>query len=173
MAASTASAAPPDLGGKTLEQTFTELLPAIGKPDNNAQQRWQDICFAIGAPGNEKLRTEACTLMDAKLDAKTPKPARLWFLAQLQRIGNEESVEGIAGVLDDKDDEVREAAVRLNVRGGRHNLMDGPFTEAKEFVGGFFLLDCGTREQAVQLAGACPAAEWATIEVREVGPCYE
>jgi hypothetical protein len=68
---------------------------------------------------------------------------------------------------------LREAAVRLNVRGGRQNLMDGPFTEAKELVGGFFLLDCGTREQALQLAGECPAAEWATIEVREVGPCYE
>jgi hypothetical protein len=68
---------------------------------------------------------------------------------------------------------LREAAVRLNVRGGRPRLMDGPFTEAKELVGGFFLLDCGTREQALQFAGECPAAEWATIEVREVGPCYE
>lgn len=68
---------------------------------------------------------------------------------------------------------LREAAVRLNVRGGRQTLIDGPFIEAKELVGGFFLLDCGTREQALQLAGECPAAEWATIEVREVGPCYE
>ncbi len=112
LCASTANAAPPDLGGKTLEQTFTELLPAIGKPDNAAQQKWQDICFAIGAPGNEKLRAEACTLMAAKLDEKTPKPARLWLLAQLQRIGNEESVEGVAAVLTDSDHEVREAAVR-------------------------------------------------------------
>jgi len=108
----TAQAAPPDLKGKTLEATFTELLPAIGKPDNAAQQRWQDICFALGAPGNEKLRVEACTLMAAKLDDKTPKPARLWLLAQLQRIGNEESVEALAAVLDDPDHEVREAAVR-------------------------------------------------------------
>jgi hypothetical protein len=68
---------------------------------------------------------------------------------------------------------LREAAVRLNVHGGRQELTDGPFTEAKEFIGGFFLLDCGTREQALQLAGECPAAEWATIEVREVGTCYE
>ena len=41
------------------------------------------------------------------------------------------------------------------------------------FVGGFFLLDCETREQALSHAAECPAAEWATIEVREVGPCYE
>jgi len=68
---------------------------------------------------------------------------------------------------------LREAAVRLNVRGGRPSVVDGPFTEAKEFIGGFFLLDCGTRAEALSLAGECPAAEWASIEVREVGPCYE
>jgi len=107
-----APAAPPDLKGKTLEATFTELLPGIGKPDNAAQQRWQEICFTLGAPGNEKLREEACKLMAANLDEKTPKPARLWLLAQLQRIGNEESVDAIAAVLDDPDHEVRESAVR-------------------------------------------------------------
>lgn len=68
---------------------------------------------------------------------------------------------------------LREAAVRLNVHAGKPKVIDGPFTEAKEFIGGFFLLDCGTREQALSLAGECPAAEWASIEVREVGPCYE
>ncbi|MCE9564796.1 MAG: HEAT repeat domain-containing protein [Planctomycetes bacterium] len=117
LCASTANAAPPDLKSKTLAETFTELLPGLGKGDNNAKdspgQKWQDICFAIGAPGNEKLRTEACTLMAAKLDDKTPKSARLWLLAQLQRIGNEESVEGVAGVLVDPDAELREAAVRV------------------------------------------------------------
>ena len=39
-------------------------------------------------------------------------------------------------------------------------------------VGGFFLLDCETREEAVAIAKQCPAAEWATVEVRAVGPCY-
>jgi hypothetical protein len=68
---------------------------------------------------------------------------------------------------------LRSEAVRLSVHEGRKMVVDGPFTEAKEFVGGFFLLDCPTREQALGLASECPAAEWATIEVREVGPCYE
>ena len=40
-------------------------------------------------------------------------------------------------------------------------------------VGGFFLVKCATRAEALDLAGACPAAAWATIEVREVGPCHE
>jgi hypothetical protein len=68
---------------------------------------------------------------------------------------------------------LRSAAARLSIRAGRESVVDGPFTESKEFIGGFFLLECGTREQALRLAAECPAAEWATIEVREVGPCYE
>jgi hypothetical protein len=62
--------------------------------------------------------------------------------------------------------------VRVQVREGRQRLVDGPFAEAKEMIGGFFLLDVATREEAVAIAAACPAAEWATIEVREVGPCW-
>ncbi len=60
---------------------------------------------------------------------------------------------------------------RVQVNGGKQRVVDGPFAEAKELVGGFFLLDVATREQAVALAAECPAAEWASIEVREVGPC--
>lgn len=64
------------------------------------------------------------------------------------------------------------AAMRLSKRDGKTQLLDGPFTEAKEMVGGYFLLD--TEDAAVALAWAekCPAAEWATVEIRGVGPCY-
>ena len=63
-------------------------------------------------------------------------------------------------------------AVRVQVREGRRSLVDGPFAEAKEMIGGFFLLDCATREEALAIARRCPAAEWATVEVRETAPCY-
>ena len=63
-------------------------------------------------------------------------------------------------------------AVRVRVRDGRRVLTDGPFAEAKEMVGGYFLLTCETRDQAVAIAAACPAAQWATVEVRELGPCF-
>jgi hypothetical protein len=63
--------------------------------------------------------------------------------------------------------------VRITVRGGKRIVADGPFAESKEMVGGFFLLDCPTKEQAVAIAGECPATEWATVEVREVGTCYD
>lgn len=62
--------------------------------------------------------------------------------------------------------------VRLRVRDGRRTLVDGPFAEAKEMIGGFFLLTCDDREQALALAAECPAAQWATVEVRELGPCF-
>ena len=61
---------------------------------------------------------------------------------------------------------------KVSMSGGKVSVTDGPFTETKEVVGGFFLLDC-TREQALAAATECPAAEYATIEVREVGPCWE
>ena len=64
-------------------------------------------------------------------------------------------------------------AVRVTVRHGTPTLVDGPFAEAKEMVGGFFFLTCTTQAEAVAIAAACPAAEWATVEVREAGPCYE
>ena len=62
---------------------------------------------------------------------------------------------------------------RLTVRGGKSAVVDGPFTEAKEMIGGFFLLNVGTRAAALECAAQCPAAQWATIEVRETGPCYD
>jgi hypothetical protein len=49
--------------------------------------------------------------------------------------------------------------------------VDGPFAEAKEIIGGFFHLDVATRDDALAIARECPASEYATVEVREVGPC--
>jgi len=64
-------------------------------------------------------------------------------------------------------------AVRVEIRNGGKSVIDGPFTECKEIIGGFFLIDCATKAEAVAIAGECPAAEWSTVEVREVGRCWE
>jgi hypothetical protein len=58
--------------------------------------------------------------------------------------------------------------VRIAARRGKRAVVDGPFAEAKEIVGGFFLLDCASREQAIAIASECPATTWGTVEVREV-----
>lgn len=64
-------------------------------------------------------------------------------------------------------------AVRVQVRDGEQRLIDGPFAEAKEMVGGFYLLNCGTEKEAIAIAAACPAAQWCTVEVRRLAPCFE
>ena len=61
---------------------------------------------------------------------------------------------------------------RVRVQGQQSTVVDGPFAEAKEMIGGFLLLTCNSREQAVAIARECPAAEWAQVEVRELGPCF-
>ncbi|MGA9423409.1 MAG: YciI family protein [Rhodanobacteraceae bacterium] len=63
--------------------------------------------------------------------------------------------------------------VRVEVRAGKRRMLDGPFAETKEMVGGYFLIDCASRDEAAAIAAECPAAEWATVEVREVGTCYQ
>ena len=63
-------------------------------------------------------------------------------------------------------------ATRVTARSGRQQILDGPFAEAKEMVGGFFLVDCATQAEAVEIARQCPAAAWCTVEVRAMGPCY-
>jgi hypothetical protein len=85
------------------------------------------------------------------------------FAGELKQRGVLKAVESLTSQTD---------ATRVKVSAGRVQVLDGPFAEAKEMVGGFFLLDCATREEAVAIAGQCPAAEWATVEVRSLGPCY-
>src|SRR3546814_7655517 len=60
-------------------------------------------------------------------------------------------------------------ATRIESRNGKRAVVDGPFSEAKEMIGGFFLLDCQSHDEALAIAAECPAAEWATVEIRETG----
>lgn len=62
--------------------------------------------------------------------------------------------------------------VRVRIRDGQTAVLDGPFTESKEMVGGFFLVDVSTKEEAIEIATQCPAATFATVEVREIAPCH-
>lgn len=65
-----------------------------------------------------------------------------------------------------------ESAVRVTVPAGKARIVDGPFAEAKEMVGGFFMVNVVSRDEAIALAAECPAAEWATVEVRALAPCF-
>ena len=65
------------------------------------------------------------------------------------------------------------SASRLQVRAGKPHVVDGPFLETKEMIGGFFLVDCATQQEAIAIAGECPAAEWLTVEIRGLAACFE
>ena len=51
-------------------------------------------------------------------------------------------------------------------RGGTSVITDGPFVETKEAVGGFDIIECGSMEEAVEIASNHPVAQFGTIEVR-------
>ena len=57
---------------------------------------------------------------------------------------------------------------RVSFTGGRPSVTDGPFTESKELIGGYWLIQAKSKEEAVQWASRCPAADGDVIEVRQV-----
>jgi hypothetical protein len=57
---------------------------------------------------------------------------------------------------------------RIESRGGKLSVTDGPFAEAKEVVGGYALVVAPDRKAALEIAARCPHAAWGEVEVREV-----
>ncbi len=57
---------------------------------------------------------------------------------------------------------------RVVFSGGKATVTDGPFTEAKEMIGGYWLIQAKTKDEAVEWASRCPAADGDVIEVRQV-----
>ncbi|WP_280425502.1 YciI family protein [Nocardia carnea] len=61
-------------------------------------------------------------------------------------------------------------SVVVGVRNGARTITDGPYLEAKEYLGGYYLVECESRERALELAAMIPDAEveGLGIEVRPV-----
>jgi|SRR5262245_4024391 len=62
-----------------------------------------------------------------------------------------------------------ETAKTLRVRKGRLSATDGPFTETKEILGGFLLIEARDFDDAMRIAAGIPLARLGSIEVRPVG----
>lgn len=56
----------------------------------------------------------------------------------------------------------------LRKHNGQPAVTDGPFVEAKEVMGGFFVIEAGNFDEAVQIAKGCPHMELGSIEVRQI-----
>lgn len=100
-----------------------------------------------------------------------PLEAKRVAYERMIRFGEDLKARGLYKASDSLSSDAE--GVRVELRAGKPVLLDGPFSESKEIVGGFFVIDCATREQAVAIASECPAIEWATVEVRQISPCHD
>jgi hypothetical protein len=57
---------------------------------------------------------------------------------------------------------------RVSFSGGKPKVTDGPFAEAKEVIGGYWMIQVKSKEEAVQRAMRCPGGDNEIIEVRQV-----
>ena len=60
------------------------------------------------------------------------------------------------------------SGARISFKGGKPLVTDGPFAEVKEVLGGYWVIDVRSREEAIEWARRCPAGENDVIEVRRV-----
>src|SRR6478672_11683486 len=60
------------------------------------------------------------------------------------------------------------AGARVSFATGKPVVTDGPFTESKEVLGGYWMIDVKSREEAIAWASKCPASENEIIEIRQV-----
>jgi hypothetical protein len=60
------------------------------------------------------------------------------------------------------------AGTRLTFAAGKPRVSDGPFIEAKELIGGYWMIQVKSKEEAVEWAKRCPASDGDIIEVRQV-----
>jgi len=60
------------------------------------------------------------------------------------------------------------SGARVSFAGGEPRVTDGPFAEAKEVVGGYWIIDVSSRAEAVEWAKRCPGADNEVIEVRRI-----
>ncbi len=112
----------------------------------------------------------ACLIYSNEQDpAINPDPTSADFgaiMAGYQKFGEEA---GAAGVIAGGEPLApTSAATSIQLRDGEIITTDGPFAETKEQLGGFYLLECETLDEAITWAARIPHAATGTIEVRPV-----
>jgi hypothetical protein len=60
------------------------------------------------------------------------------------------------------------SGARVSFKGGKPTVTDGPFAEVKEVLGGYWMIDVRSRDEAIEWARRCPASSDDVIEVRRV-----
>jgi hypothetical protein len=84
-------------------------------------------------------------------------------------VGEYEALSAEPGVLDGRQLQGTESATTVRVQNGETLLSDGPFVDAKEYIGGFYLLEADNLDEATALAARVPAARMGgAVEVRPI-----
>ena len=111
-----------------------------------------------------------CLLVDTQEPGVTPPaPGSAEFGTMLDDYQSATTAMDAAGVLIDSAPLQQPAAARtLRLRNGEPLVTDGPFMEAKEVIGGYYVLDCADVDEALRWAATIPAARYGAIEVRPV-----
>ena len=102
-------------------------------------------------------------------NCKQPAPADPGFaeaLARVNAFADECRRRGVFVAGDPLQPE--STATTVSVRDGRTLITDGPFVETHEHLGGYYILDCPSLDEALELAALCPLAEQGSIEVRPI-----
>jgi len=99
-------------------------------------------------------KAEAGILPDAKVFAAMAK-----YNEELQRAGVLLALDGL---------HPSSKGVRIAFSGGKRIVTDGPFTEAKEVIGGYWMIQVKSKEEAIEWAKRCPASDGEAIELRRV-----
>jgi hypothetical protein len=100
----------------------------------------------------------------AGVDADFLPPAGA--LDKMGRYNDELTKAGVLLEFDGLTPPVKGARVRFS--GGKPTITDGPFTETKEVLGGYWMIQVKSKEEAVAWAARCPADDGDIIEVRQV-----
>jgi len=95
---------------------------------------------------------------DVKLDAERVK-SMMAYNESLQKAGVLLALDGL---------HPPSTGARVSFAGGKPKVVDGPFPEAKEVVGGYWMIQVRSKEEAVAWATRCPASDDETIEIRRV-----
>lgn len=60
------------------------------------------------------------------------------------------------------------SATTVRVRDGKLAVSDGPFAETKEYLGGIYVIEAASLDDALQIAAKCPGARFGSVEIRPV-----
>lgn len=102
-------------------------------------------------------------------DFQSYTPEEMQKLVERYRAWNEELVASGRLVVSAKLKDEGGKHLRRG-RNGKLKVVDGPYMEAKEVIGGHFTIEAADYDEAVEVAGTCPHVEFGWIEVREVDP---